>query len=574
MKTNKIFSTVAAAALILCSSCYDLDRFPDNQMSSGTFFKNETHAKMAMMGVYAQMHQDHVFGLRVAMDALGGISCGYDNYAYQVFQRGTYAANNAYISNKWSNLYEGVARANNVLRNINTCDMSDELKAQYVAEARFMRGIYYFELLDFFGGVPLYDETTDIAVEFGSMLKPRATAEETRKFILADFEAALKLPEEWPTADKGRATWGAAMAMKGKTLLFAKRYSEAHDCFDDIITKGKYQLYDNYGDLFQPAGHASSEMIFSIQNVGGVGQDFGMPTTFYLGTRSAFGSCWNNVMASITTVDSYEWADGRPFSWEEFIPGKTSKEIFSSVMDNAYSKVITYTVEKDKLIAMYDQRDPRMKASVILPYTTYNGWVSNSPVTVEYVVPILQNGSNGTVPNNSKVYLAMNGGHYVYAWRKFVAQGNMNGGINNRADTPINFPLVRYADVLLMDAECLNEMDNQTDAVDLINQVRGRASVNMPKLNSGPAYLKATTKEEVFARIRHERTVELGCEGHSFADMKRWGLLEELNDRVEKKLRGENFYTRKVAARDYLWPIPPNEIDQNPLLKQNPGWDL
>ncbi|MDE7443846.1 MAG: RagB/SusD family nutrient uptake outer membrane protein, partial [Muribaculaceae bacterium] len=509
MKTNKIFSTVAAAALILCSSCYDLDRYPDSKMSSGTFFKTEAHAKAAMMAVYAQMHNDDVFGLRPSMDALGGVACGYDNYAYQVFQRGTYASTNAYISRKWNNLYEGVARANNVIRNIGTCDMSDDLKAQYVAEARFMRGIYYTELLSFFGGVPLYDETTNIATDFNQMLKPRASVEDTRKFILDDFDAALVLPKTWATAETGRATWGAAMSMKGKTYLYAKNYTEAEKCFNEVIKSNVYDLYNNYYDLFQPKGHNSSEMIFTIQNLGGVGQDFGMPTTFYLGSRSSFGSCWNNVMAAITTVDSFEWNDGRPFSWEEFMPGKTSKEIFSSKMDAAYSKVIEYTPSKDALLAMYDQRDPRMKASVILPYTTYNGWVSNKAVTVEYVVPLTATGANGTIPNNSQIFLAMNGGHYVYAWRKFVAEGNMDGKINNRADTPINFPLVRYADVLLMEAECLNEMNRQDDAVNFINQVRNRESVNMPGINSGPAYLKATTKDEVFARIRHERMVEL-----------------------------------------------------------------
>ena len=98
----------------------------------------------------------------------------------------------------------------------------------------------------------------------------------------------------------------------------------------------------------------------------------------------------------------------------------------------------------------------------------------------------------------------------MYLWRKFVAEYDMNGAINNREDTPINFPLIRYADVLLMLAECYNQTDQQTKAVDLINQVRAR--VDMPGLNSGPSYLQATTKEQVFERIRHERAVELAGE--------------------------------------------------------------
>ena len=106
----------------------------------------------------------------------------------------------------------------------------------------------------------------------------------------------------------------------------------------------------------------------------------------------------------------------------------------------------------------------------------------------------------------------------------------------------------------------------------LINQVRARKSVEMPGINSGPDYLKATTKAEVFERIRHERAVELAGEGHSFSDMKRWKLLETLNGRTENDITGRFRYTRVVTARDYLWPIPADEIEKNDKLTQNPNW--
>ena len=145
----------------------------------------------------------------------------------------------------------------------------------------------------------------------------------------------------------------------------------------------------------------------------------------------------------------------------------------------------------------------------------------------------------------------------------------MDGAINNRADTPINFPLIRYADVLLMLAECDNELGKLDEAVKLINQVRAR--VGMPGLNSGPEWLKATSKDEVFKRIKHERAVEFAGEGLSFDDYKRWGLLQTLS-RPIKAFTGETLYNRIVRDRDYLWPIPQTEIDQNNSLEQNPGW--
>lgn len=554
------------------SSCYDLDRYPDNQLSSGTFFKTEEHAQQAMMAVYSQMQSDNVYGYAAfALDCLGGVSFGYDNPSFQTIQRGTVAVNASYFSSFWQYIYEGVARANNVIQNIDEVDMSDQLKAQYIGEARFMRAVYYFYLLNLFGGVPLYDETTIIAEEFTEMLKPRNTEAEVRAFIIADLDAAAAvLPTSWDSSNYGRATSGAATALKGKVLLYGGQYQEASTCFSSVINSGTYALYPTYADIFTPGGDESSEMIFAIQNLGGVGQDIGMPMCFYLGTRASYGSCWNNVMPATSFVDSFEWADGRPFDWDEVFPGYNSSndvkaEVWYSTPNSGKTDVAEYTPYKDQLLEMYSKRDPRMMEAIILPYTTYNGWSKNADKVFMYAIfPGMG------VPNDAEC-INVNGNHEAYLWRKFVPEGNMNGAINNRADTPINFPLIRYADVLLMQAECLNELGNTSAAVELINQVRARAG--MPGINSGPSYLAAESKEDVFTRIRHERAVELCCEGHSYFDMKRWGLLETLNGRQELYITGsKSLYTRSVTARDYYWPIPSGEIDKNPDLTQNPGW--
>lgn len=571
MKKYKLFSALATAALIFFSSCYDLDRYPADQLSSGTFFKTQEHADQAMMAVYSTMQYDDVFGLQFAMDGLGGIAMGYDPPSYQIFHRGIYDVKEGKVSSKWKYLYEGVARANIVLQNVDNCDMSGELKAQYKAEARFMRGLFYFTLMDFFGGVPIYDETFVVAESFNNMTQPRETAEKVREFVLDDLDAAIaSLPAQWDDANKGRATSGAAMAMKGKVLLYNKQYSDAAKCFESVISSKQYELYNDYADLFKPGGDESSEMIFAIQNMGGVGTDLGMPMTFYMGNRASFGSCWNNVMAATDFADSYEWKDGRPFDWEEVVPGFTTDDevkqtTFRVTMDQGKNNVTAYPEAKDKLIEMYANRDPRMNYSLIVPYSMYKGWYSNKPADHEYVI------TPGGV-NDGHGYIRVNGNYETYLWRKFVAEYDMDGGINNRADTPINFPLIRYADVLLMLAECYNEMNDQAGAVKLINEVRARPSVGMPGINSGPEWLKATTKAEVFERIKHERAIELAAEGHSFSDMRRWGLLEQLNGRPEKDITGRTRYTRTVTSRDYLWPIPADEIEKNNALKQNPSW--
>ena len=578
MKKYKLFITLAAS-LFLTSSCYDLDVYPEDQLSSGTFFQTQDHEDQIMMGVYSQMQSDDIFGRQFGLDCLGGIGSGYDPASYAVIGRGTYNSTSGLVTGKFKNLYEGIARANILLQNVDRCDMSDELKLRYKAEARFMRALYYFTLMDFFGPVPVYDESTIVAEDFMNMLEPRKSLEEVRKFIIDDLDNAdTYLPTEWDASNAGRATKAAAMSLKGKVLLYAKEYEAAKECFEAVVTnkEGKYgekELYPDYAGLFKPGGDESSEMIFAIQNIGGVGQDFGMPTTFYMGSRASYGSCWNNVMASIDFVDSYECKDGKPFDWNDYFEGYNEnidirKEVLYAKLDNS-KKVVTYPASREKLLEMYENRDPRMKASIILPYTHYAGWVKNAPKDTEFILLEKQGDAH---ENNG--FIRVNQNYQLYLWRKFVAEGNMDGAINNRADTPINFPIIRLADVYLMLAECYNQMENgdQEKAVYYINKVRNRTSVNMPEINNGKPWMEARTKEEVFARIRHERAVELAAEGWSFSDMRRWGLLEEVAGPV-KDIVNKKLYDRVVNERDYLWPIPQDEIDKNPNLRpNNPGW--
>ncbi len=565
---NKIFLTIALSSLLF-SGCYELDRFPSNQLSSGTFWKTQGQVDQGMAAIYNILQNDNVFGRHFGLDCLGSVGSGYDDPAYTPIGRGTYTAATGMCSNKWKALYEGISRANLLIQNVGGADMTDELKAQYVGEAKFLRALFYSQLLDFWGGVPIYDESLIVSQDFANMLNPRSSADEVRSFIIKDLDEAIStLPShsEWSSANHGRATKGAAEALKGKIYLYNKQYAEAAKSFENVVNSGQYTLYESYENLFKPGGDDSDEMIFAIQNIGGVGTDYGMPMTFYMGTRSSFGSCWDNVTLATDFVDTYEWKDGRPFDWNEVIPGfnesnDVKKATFVATLSDDKSTVAAYPEAKETLLEMYAGRDPRMSATAILPYTTYNGWVSNAPKTCEYVI------ASGVTEGNG--FIRVNNGWYIYLFRKFVAEGNMDGLINNRADTPINFPLIRYADVLLMLAECYNEQGKQADAVNLINQVRAR--VGMPGLNSGPSWLAASSKEDVFERIKRERAWEFAGEGLSFFDYKRWGLLETLN-RPMKDIIGASKYNRVVNSRDYLWPIPTTEIDMNPDLEQNQGW--
>ena len=437
-----------------------------------------------------------------------------------------------------------------------------------------MRALYYFHLLDMYGGVPLYDETTVVSNDFMNMKNPRTTEEETRQFILNDLEEAINvLPVQWEQTEYGRATRGAAVALRGKVKLYAHDYEGAKTDFEEIVNdpEGRgygYGLYSDYAKLFTPEGDSSNEMIFAIQNMSGTGTEYGMAFGLRLGSRSSYGGGWNNCIPLDTFVDSYENKDGTKFNWEDYIPGfTTSKEIQretfqAELTDGVVSK---YPEKKDLIRQIYENRDPRLEQTIITPYSQYYGCNGTTPRWMELVLAAGTNENYGYIRNNR--------GWYDYLWRKFVPEGDMNGTLTNRSHVPINFPLIRYADVLLMLAECYNELGRQDDAIALINQVRQRPSTNMPALNSGPAWLEARTKEEVFERIDHERAIELACEGHRFSDLRRWGVaLERLNFTYDDLL-GNDRFNRIFKDRDYLWPIPAVEFERNANLgEQNPGW--
>ncbi len=571
----KFLSAIATILITTAfSGCMDLDQYPMDKPSSGTFWKTENHAKQAMMGIYNDMKQEALFGVHFAFDGMSDICFGY----FDAVVYGTYTDRTGQVTGKWQRTYDAIMRANTAIQNIPNIDMSQELKDKYIAEAKFLRALFYFHLLDFYGAVPIYDESWVVDRDFSSMLEPRSSVENVRAFILKDLEIAINaLPVSWPSADYGRATRGAAVALRGKVKLYAQDYSGAIADFEEIVKdpnqKGYgYSLYSNYADLFVPEGHSSDEMIFAIQNKGGVGMSYGMPLSWYHGTRSSYGGGWTTCVPTANLVEMYENTDGSPFEWAQYFPWydgtpAAKEKMFRATLTAGNLAVATYPDDVDELLDMYTKRDPRLNMNIILPYTLYDGWLSNKPKLCEFVIATGVNEANGFIRNEK--------GWESFLWRKFVAVEDMGGLISDRAHTPINFPLIRYADVLLMLAECYNETDKLDEAVALINQVRQRPTVNMPAINSGPAFLEARTKEAVFQRIFRERAFELAGEGHRFSDLRRWKLSKSLlNDRKDYGVSGKLQYTQKFQDRDYLWPIPATEIELNPALKpNNPGWE-
>lgn len=561
--------------LVSLTGCYDMNQYPAD--STVLKWQDEADAYEGLMGVYAGLKLDGAFNIYYSRDAMTDIGMSWhawwDLCDWYVEAHGSSNASSDGYADAWTALYTGVSRANNFISNVDNCSMSDGKKLQYKAEARFLRAVFYNELLNLYGGVPLYDENS--STDVSAMKNTRTSADSIRDFILADLNyATIHIPIKRDSV--GLVSQGAAYALKGKVLLYNKQYSDAITAFNQVINGGYgYALYSDYAGLFKPSeeggGDASSEMIFAVQNLGGTSTAYGMPV-HYIGNRSSYGGCIDVLRPTPELVDIYECIDGKPYNRDDFFPGISDADLYQSTFDMAtHTTIVKYPEQKDQLLAMYDQRDPRMKASIILPYTTYKGWYSGAKKDCEFVLATDSAGTNRYYSNEKNGYVRNAVSQDTYLFRKFTPEYDWDGLITDRMNSPINFPIIRYADVLLMLAECYNQTSDQTNAVKLINQVRAR--VGLPGLNSGPEWLIATTKDQVFERIKQERAVEFAAEGTRFFDLRRWGLLvSKTNGQVEKDIMGRELDVKATSDKNNLWPIPQTEIDMNSKLEQNTEW--
>ncbi|MBC8601009.1 RagB/SusD family nutrient uptake outer membrane protein [Parabacteroides acidifaciens] len=579
MKKIIIYLTATLFSVITFTGCYDLETYPGDKVNEGTFYKTDEHAHQGLMGIYGMLRLNEAYGYQFCFDHLGDIAYGYN---YYMMYLATYTDRDGTIQAHWQTYYDGIHRANTFIRSVRGMNgiISEEQINVYVAEAKFLRAVFYFTLTDLFGGVPYYDESTNVNEEFMNLKRPRSSLEEVRAHILEDLDEAIKyLPVNHAASEYGRATKGAAYALRGKVHLYDKEWQSAINDFEEIVYNKSdnygYALDDDYARVFKLYnGAKSSETVFSIQNKSGVGTEYGMQIQALMGCRSAYGSCWNNTVPSTQLVDMYEFKDGRPFDWDEVFPGYNTmtpderKDLLSVEMDGSGTVVGIREADTAKILSAYTCRDPRLMATVIVPYSHYMGNIGRT-TNVDLIFALDHNlsgnANGGTLQNNA--------GWVSYLYRKFVTEGDQGGAISNRLHTPFAFPLIRFADVLLMLSEAYNEAGQLDKAVTEFNKVRAR--VDMPGLNSGPAWMAVSNKEQMAERIRKERAVEFAGEGLRFSDLRRWGyeVARKALDNVDAvNIYGELIYTHLFTERDMLWPIPGVERERNEALTQNPGW--
>lgn len=503
MKRNNIYRMIGMAVLAcLCLTACDswLDVDPSDKYSMNTFWKTEEHASSGLMGCYNALRPWRSLHT-MEFDMLTANAMPYNEAnGTQAIGKGEHLSTTALIGNLWKNCYIGIGRTNTFVTHVTSVDMDEEEKARMVGEAKFLRAFYYLNLVDKFGGVPLITEAPDADKQ---ATLPRNTKEEVVEQILQDLEdAAGVLPEEYPNSDLGRATKGAALALKARVLLYNNRWEEAARTAKQIIEGGTYRLFDDYRHFFSEANKHNAEVIFNIEA---------------------------KLPEYPTDYDANIWRLNRPAPLRELV--------------DAYLCADGKTIEESPLYdpkQPYENRDPRLLKSIVCIGYPYLGKI----ITKEDVA---------TTGFGVKKYTSY--------------EDDVTIPLVERS--AFNFILIRYAEVLLTYAEAQNEAVGPDASVyDAINQLRRRPDVRMPDL---PAGLSQAQMRET---IRRERRIELAFEGLYYSDVLRWKTAEKENNGMMHNYQGIEVVKRSFnPQRDYLWPIPYNQIVLNPSLKQNPNWD-
>lgn len=534
-----LIPTLIFSALVIYNSCKEeeLELINPNELSPETYFKTPTQVQSAVNAVYgslqtASLYNRHIwFGNdNMSHENSGNSQLESDKRQYLNF---TFDSQHGAIGGFWETCFRGINKANFVINNekaialIPDAQLSKEMKDKYIGEAKFLRGLYYFLLVDKYGAVPLYlDVPSD-----GKGL-PRTAVDKIYTQIEADLtDAAAKLLTKTAEKELGRATKGSAWALLGKVLLFQKKYQPALDAFANVTG---YSLEAKYFDNFVEEKENGPESIFEVQ------------FSVAAGSADRWASDRTDQGLNEATFRGQEYGFA---NWFNVYPSKDLWEEFETVADNGV------------------KADPRRGYCIYQNGDTYgpgNTAIVNIPDDV-----VKENGVTlETITRRG--------------WRKYqnYYKDASEGAVVAQA-SGINMKVIRYADVLLMqaEAEANKPGGNLTTAVGYMNQVRSRADVAMPLYGSAEmntAGYPVTTLAGFMKALEHERKVELCGEQVRFPDLVRWGRLAAFITEVKPSL--PILDQRALAfnpTKNILWPIPQPEIDRNTAIgqeDQNPGY--
>lgn len=580
------------ASLVFFQGCMNdlLDTTPYDSIGSGNMWDSENLVDLGVNGVYNTLRYPFVGKERWMLDQDGFVGMDRNRTSWllgsSTFKSGVITAGDGLFTKYWQQHYEGIHRSNDALANLTAgVPVSDEKKARLIAEVKFLRAYFYFNLNQVFKGVPIYLEP----VPAEEINRPRDTEAAVWQLIIDDLTDCVNeanLPAMYSSGDAefGRATKAAAYALRGKAYLYMKDYSKAESDFRKVGELGPQLYQGDYKALFSTANERNPEMIFSVQNIALSG--LGSKTQKHIGTRIAFGSNWNNYLPHPDFIESFENIDGSPFNWDDYLPGYSTmtpqERVVFFLRDGMTAEQIASFEEKGadmsqylaegneaRIKAAYDNRDPRLQATIITPYSSFNGAAGTDEYTYTLRWPYV--GYDRAEPfdirtdTNNKFY---------YLWRKWVYEGT---SIENREYGPTDMPLIRYADVLLMLAEAMNEQGFDPEVVTIVNQVRERAGVAPLQTSDASQPTYVSNQDDMRVRIQNERRWELPLEGINLFDEMRWKTWKDVkfyDGNGAKEIYGTQSYPFSWRG-DYVytWAIPRTETERNTELQQNPGWE-
>lgn len=497
---KKYISYIILGLMPFVWGCEDsfLTETPDDKLTSDAFYRNLTDAEAALAATYAQIGANdrwNVSEVNFVVEHFRSDMCqpGPDQYAdWTAISIFTNTAGNSRSSIYWRDAYIGLNHANQVIEKVGAMPDSKidpELRAQIVAEAKFLRGFLHFRLLNNWEKIILQDKAPGSEADLS---KPLSERDVVWALIEQDFkDAALVLPEKQDADNVGRATKGAAIGFLGKALLFQGKYGAAADEFKKLVVDGigDYDLVDNFLSNFDGSNENNEESVFEIQYtpIRSNGRHIGHVLGKFTSASETGG--WGNIEATKVLLDEFK-SEGQVAT-----TGKYDSRLYETLFFN------------DPDVNVFGQ--------------SYQDVFGDSERLI---------------------------------FRKFSLSDRPESE-NDPWYSSQNVPVMRFADVLLMYAEALNESSSADEAKPFIDRVRERA--DMPALPAG------LSKEEMRQRIMHERAVELAYEGHRFFDLRRWGT-----DLLEAKMKnsGKPGASNFTSATRAYFPIPESETNSNESL--------
>ena len=492
MKIQK--TVVITIVLIVLAGCEDfLSVSPQGELTQEAFPTTREDALQTTNAVYTTLRNWHYhsggFPILDIMsdDAHKGSNPNdaantvgpYDDFTHTPTQDG--------LDRWWNALYEGIKRANVVLERVEPIAMDQQLKSRYLAEASFLRGLYYFDLVRAWGGVPM---VTSVEADFEV---PRSSAGEIYDLIEQDLLFAidnLPVKSAYGPNDLGRATKGAAQALLAKVYLFQQDFAGAEQYAMQVINSGEYGLEPDFYDANGPGGEHGIESVLEVGAVETAGTNNG-------------GNQYANTQG-VRGTPNRGWGFNRP--------SVDLREAFGA-------------------------NDPRQDATIIELGEVIDG------------IEILGDGTTPDEMTDENGFLQIES----YNQKVWIP------GTSTDTQFGHNRRIIRYADVLLMAAEALNENDKPGEALTYLNQVRERARQDNPDILPD---ITETNKDALRDLIIEERRVELALEGHRYWDLVRTG-------KAPKVLGPYGFEEGKHERL----PIPQSEIDLSQgSLTQNENW--